>query len=119
MLRPSAVSLLSCSFYPHSPAVSFSCYVIAPVLPLPGAVTATSIHFSSCHPDAILISILILCSFQSLMPFSPARAVQAASIRASKTAMEFHNVRVLGTGNELLLFAHGVGHNMTVSNRKE
>ena len=33
--------------------------------------------------------------------------------------MEFHNVRVLGTGNELLLLAHGVGHNMTVSDRTE
>lgn len=43
------------------------------------------------------------------------RGVQAAAIRASKTALEFHNVRILGTGSRLLLFGHGIGYNMTVS----
>ena len=58
----------------------------------------------------ICASLLSLRSYSHLIPISssppsPPRTVQAASIRASKTAMEFYNVRVLGTGTGVLVGA--------------
>ncbi|CAI5457963.1 unnamed protein product [Closterium sp. Yama58-4] len=42
------------------------------------------------------------------------RAMQAAKLRASKTALERHNVQIVGTGSELLVLSHGFGQNKNI-----
>ncbi|CAI7770480.1 unnamed protein product [Closterium sp. NIES-54] len=42
------------------------------------------------------------------------RAMQAAKLRASKTALERHDVEIIGSGPELLIFSHGFGFNKNV-----
>ncbi|CAI5953136.1 unnamed protein product [Closterium sp. NIES-65] len=42
------------------------------------------------------------------------RAMQAAKLRASKTALERHDVEIIGSGPELLVFSHGFGYNKNV-----
>lgn len=43
------------------------------------------------------------------------RALQAAKLRATKPALERHNVHVHGHGSELLVFSHAFGYNRSVS----
>ncbi|GJP56229.1 hypothetical protein CLOM_g15307 [Closterium sp. NIES-68] len=44
------------------------------------------------------------------------RAMQAAKLRASKPALERHDVQIIGSGSELLVFSHGFGYNKNVWN---
>ncbi|CAI5945768.1 unnamed protein product [Closterium sp. NIES-65] len=52
--------------------------------------------------------------FLSPIPSVPPRAMQAAKLRASKTALERHDVEIIGSGPELLVFSHGFGYNKNV-----
>ncbi|GJP63653.1 hypothetical protein CLOP_g20719 [Closterium sp. NIES-67] len=42
------------------------------------------------------------------------RAAQAAKLRASRTAQERHNVRIVGSGPDLLVLSHGFGFNQAM-----